>query len=253
MTNLTSDVLVEPITDASDFGRLFDITAASFGRQISDQVWLALNPNWETPSGRATGIEGLRKRWETATRNDAGDLNTVFLKATVPSNPDSDSGRAIAGMAIWQQASVVPGKGDPPVTDLSKVVDLEQKHPGDEASQRYLVQVDRSLHARRISLVDEIAADADSPALFVLDMCCVDPAFQRRGVARRLTEWGFAEARRRGGLELTTEASTNGRKVYAQCGFVQEGGEIEFVGDEDVKGRGIPSNVFMRTGRPGRN
>ncbi|KAL3459132.1 hypothetical protein BJX64DRAFT_207458 [Aspergillus heterothallicus] len=247
---------IEPITSASDFARFFDITALTFGHQIHDGIWAAFNPSWDTPAGREAGIARLVSRWYSTTRDRNGELNTVFLKAVVPGDANGDSVQGkegeketIAGVAIWVQASNLPGYGDAPPTDLGAAMDLDALYPGNPGEQRYLRQIDASLHGRRAEVVAEIAG-SDSPAVFVLDLCVVDPAFQRRGVAKGLVEWGLDEGKRRGGLEAVTEASAMGRHVYAGLGFVQEGGELECRVDEEFKGRSWPSNVFMRTGRP---
>ncbi|KAL2810735.1 hypothetical protein BJX63DRAFT_422834 [Aspergillus granulosus] len=252
MATTNSEVRVEPITSASDFPRFFDITALTFGHQIGDGIWSAFNPAWDTPSGREAGISRLVSRWSSTTRDRNGSPNTIFLKAVVPRNgreSEGGQGEDIAGVAIWVQASNVAGYGDKPVTDVSHAMDLNTLYPGDLNEQRYLRQVDASLHGRRVEMVNEIAG-SDSPAVFVLDLCVVDPAFQRRGIAKKLVEWGLKEAKRRGGLEAVTEASAMGRHVYRQLGFVQEGGEMECRVDEQFQGRPWPSNVFMRTGRP---
>ncbi|KAJ0425629.1 hypothetical protein BJY00DRAFT_274661 [Aspergillus carlsbadensis] len=250
-TTNPASIRIEPITTAKDFARFFDIAALTFGHQIHDGVWSAFHPGWDTPAGREAAISRLVARWESITKDRNGDANTVFLKAVVPRGGGDDSGEAeedIAGVAIWVQASNVPGYGDKPATDLGAAMDLDALYPGNAAEQRYLRQLDASLHGRRAALVSEIAS-SESPAVMVLDLCTVDPAFQRRGIARKLAQWGLDEARRRGGLEAVTEASAMGRHVYRQLGFVQEGGEMEARVDEEFRGRSWPSNVFMRTGR----
>ncbi|KAL2853599.1 hypothetical protein BJX68DRAFT_265067 [Aspergillus pseudodeflectus] len=248
MATTASAVRIEPITTAHDFARFFDITALTFGHQIHDGIWSAFNPGWDTPAGREAGIARLVGRWESTTTDREGRPNTVFLKAVVPGGSSGEGEEEIAGVAIWVQASNVPGYGDKPATDLGEAMDLEALYPDNPTEQRYLRQLDASLHGRRVALVSEIAT-TDSPALMVLDLCTVDPAFQRRGIARGLVQWGLDEAKRRGGLEAVTEASAMGRHVYGQLGFVQEGGEMEAKVDEEFRGRAWPSNVFMRTGR----
>ncbi|KAL2853305.1 hypothetical protein BJY01DRAFT_207268 [Aspergillus pseudoustus] len=246
-----STVRVEPITSPADIPRFFDITALTFGHQIRDGIWSAFHPAWDTPSGREAAIARLAARWASTTKDRNGEPNTVFLKAVVPRDGDGEGEEEeeIAGVAIWVQASNVPGHGDAPATDLGVAMDLNALYPGNLTEQRYLRQIDASLHGRRVEVVREIAG-SESPAVFVLDLCVVDPAFQRRGIARKLVEWGLDEAKRRGALEAVTEASAMGRHVYGQLGFVQEGAEMEAQVDEEFRGRSWPSNVFMRTGRP---
>ncbi|KAI9369390.1 hypothetical protein BJX61DRAFT_149172 [Aspergillus egyptiacus] len=242
-------VTVTPIRDASPLPRFFDITAAAFGHQAADSIWTSMNPLWDTPPGRSAAISRLTQRLSSTTTNRNGDPNTVFLQATVPT---SDGEEEIAGVAIWVQSSVVPGFGDPPTATLREAMDLEALYPGMEAEQRYLCQVDAALHRRRGEVVREVARrdrEGSVPAVWALDLCAVDPKFQRRGVAMALVERGLEEARRRGGLEAVLEASSMGRHVYSKLGFVQEGGEIEYDVDEEFRERERPSNVFMRTGK----
>ncbi|KAL4887551.1 hypothetical protein BJY04DRAFT_3742 [Aspergillus karnatakaensis] len=238
-------VTISAITNPADFTRFFAIAAATFGHQTQDGIWLAFHPGFDTPEGASKGTERLIKRWESTTRDRNGDPNTIFLKATVPR--DDGSGEEIAGVAIWVQASAVEGRGQKPAASLAESTNLEDYYPGNPTEQKYLCQLDDSLHRQRLEYVNAIA-ESDSPAVFALDLCTVDPAFQRRGIAGKLVEWGLYEARRRGGLEAVTEASAMGRSVYAKLGFVQQGSEVEYAVDEEFKTRARPSNVFMRTG-----
>ncbi|KAJ5670176.1 uncharacterized protein N7477_005539 [Penicillium maclennaniae] len=125
-------------------------------------------------------------------------------------------------------------------------MDLEALYPGNEPEQRYLCQVMASLHRRRIEIIKE-KATAVPPAVMVLDMCAVDPSYQRKGIARALVQWGLDEARRRDNLEAITEASSMGRHVYEKMGFQAEGPDIEYFVDDDFECRKGPPNVFMRT------
>ncbi|KAL4938988.1 hypothetical protein BDV06DRAFT_225479 [Aspergillus oleicola] len=213
-----AQVRVSPITDPSDLTRFFDVTASTFGSQVKDGFWIAMNPGWDTPEGRSGGISRFANRWGSTTTDRYGRPNTVFLKATVD---DNEGKKAIAGVAIWVQASMVDGYGDKPVIDLGEAMDLNTLYPGVLDEQKYVSQVDRSLHKRRLEVVQE-AASTSFPAVMVLDLCAVDPAFQRRGVANALVQWGPDEAKSRGGLEAVLEASSMGRLVYGKMGFQQE-------------------------------
>ena len=241
-----SDVHVEPVIKADDIARCFEIAAAAFGTQTADKNWMAFNPGWDTPEGKMEGISRMKSRWSTATVDKAGNLNTVILKATVP---DPDKGEAIAGMAIWLQGSVVPGHGDAPEPDLAKAMDLNALYPGNAAAHKYLCQIDKALTTQRGDAVRE-AASLSLPAVLILDICAVDPAFQRRGIAPKLVQWGLDEAVRRGGLEVVTESTMAGRKMYSRLGFKEDGPETEYHFDGEFKDRVHPYNIFMRTGRP---
>lgn len=242
------DVRVEPVTQADDIARCFEIAAATFGTQTADNIWMAWNPGWNTPEGKAEGISRMRRHWATATVDQAGNLNTVYLKATVP---DSDEGEVIAGIAIWLQASIIPGYGDAPETDLVKAMDLDTLYPGDASAHRYICQLTKSLLRQRNECIVE-AALYSPPAVMIGDLCGVDPAFQGRSIGSKLVQWALDEAVRRGGLEIVLEASTKGRPVWSRLGFKQDGPEIEYHLDDEFRDRQLPSNIFMRTRGPER-
>jgi GNAT superfamily N-acetyltransferase len=235
---LNEDLRIEVITDASDFGPAYECVLNAFGHQINDGIWGAMNPGWDTPEGKAKNTADFRDRWQAT--KDAG--NTIFLKASLP-DPDAQGARRIAGVAIWVNASAVPGEGEAPGD-----MDVATVYPGDEREQRYLGQLVGSLHKKRHEVIEQKARpDSKQKSVMVLDMCVTDPAFQRRGIARNLVQWGLDEAKRRGDLEAMTEASIMGRHVYRQLGF-REVEEIIYEVDEEFKNRPMPSNIFMRTG-----
>lgn len=241
-----SDLRIELADSAEDIERGFHCACETFGRQTADGIWIAMNPGWDTPAGYERGVKGMTERWRGVANDLDGNPTIAFVKATLP-DPERDGARVTVGMAIWVQASVVEGRGLPPIEDFSLATDLNALYPDNPAEQKYLCQLDYSLHKRRIEVVKE-KATSDSPAVMVLDFCVVDPAYQRRGIASKLVQWGLDEAKRRGGLEAITEASSMGRHVYNRLGFQQEGPEIEYVVDEQFKDRKRPSNIFMRTG-----
>ena len=240
-------IRVEPVTDPSDFNRFFEICALAFGHQVHDGVWCAMNPGWDTPEGCMKGSARLADRMASMTTDRNGKPNTIFLKAIL----DRGSGDAgeIVGAAIWNQASMVSGYGEKPAARIGDTTDLESLYPGNPREQRYLDQVDRSLRRRRLEVIEEIATSS-SPAVMVLDLCVVDPSFQRLGIASRLVEWGLREAKERGSLEAVLEGSAMGRHVYKKLGFQQDGNEFRYDVDEEFRDRDQPSNIFMRTGRP---
>lgn len=240
-----TSVLVEPVHDLDDFLPVYRCISEAFGRQIRDSIWLTMNPEWDSFEGQIAGAARLLQRWKLPTDNKDGQPNTVILKATLP-DPQDETKHKIVGAAIWSQISFVDGHGDRP-TDSPAAADLKRLAP---TEQRFATQMYRSLWKRRVALARE-KASSDSPALFALDTCAVDPAFQRRGVAAKLVEWGLEEAKRRGGLECVTEASPMGRTVYKKLGFRAEGGaeeDLVYEVDEEFRHRDKPEILFMRTG-----
>lgn len=239
------DILIEQITTAEDIEESLNPICDTFGLQTLDAFWMAMNPGWDTPEGKARCASLMVQRWRATTKDLKGRPNTVYLKATAPSS-NGDGSRTIVGTATWIQASNVAGHGDAPTEDLSKAVDLNQLYPGDATEQRYLCQVIASLQRERRQAVRE-KMNSSPPSAMVLDLCVVHPAYQGRGIAKRLVQWGLDEAKARGGLECLTEGSVMGRRVYEKLGF-RSLGEIEYVFDDEFAGRRQASNVFMRTG-----
>lgn len=234
----TEDIRIEPITNPADFEGCFRAQANAFGHQVNDAVWIAFNPGWDTPEGEKACVQRLVDRFNSVTQNRDGKPNIVYIKATVNGT--------IAGMAIWHQFSVVEGWGDEP-GDITKGSFLEDLYPGNKKEQRFLAQADKSLFGRRGEIIRE-KATASPPAVFVMDVCAVDPKFQRRGLATKLVQWGLDEAVKRGNLECVTEGSSMGRLVYLQQGFKADGEETVYEMDEEFKDREMPSNLVLRTG-----
>ena len=235
------DVLVQPVDNPDDFPQLYHCISEAFGRQIKDSIWIAMNQDWDTPKGQREGASKLLERWRSTTKSNDGHPNTVILKATLP-NSEDESKPNIVGAAIWVQASFVDGYGDPPTDSPAALAALTP------TERRFASQMYRSLWKRRVSLARE-KAKTDSPAMFVLDTCAVNPAFQRRGIAGKLVAWGLEEAKRRGKLECTTEASPMGRVLYKRLGFGAEGVEEDLVYEveDEFRDRDKPEILFMRT------
>lgn len=238
-----NDVIISPIETEQDIRQANYCVSEAFGRQAKDAVWMLMNPGWETEEGRENHAQGMIKRWQSITTNKDGKPNAIYLKATLP-DPDKQGERRVVGLAIWKQLSLVEGHGDPFSSDMSEaLVDYDEKN------QRFATQMFNSLWKRRIEYLQQVASDGrDPPAIFVLDICAVDPAYQRRGIAGKLVEFGLAEAKKRGDLECTTEGSAMGRAVYKRLGFKDEGtGDIPYAVDEEFKTWDKPPNVFLRT------
>ena len=222
----------------------FECACNTFGRQTQDAIWMGFNPGWDTPEGQALCAARMVKDWQNPTRDDRGKLNTMYVVATVPDS-DQASSRKVVGLAIWLQLAFVQGQGNPPNEEAALARTLEGLYPHDASQRGHLCRLMVSLHRQRIALLKE-SANTSSPAVMVLDLCTVDPAYQRRGIASKLVQWGLDEAQRRGGIEASTEGSKMGRGVYAKLGFEQEGPEIEYDVDPEFASRPLPSNVFMR-------
>ncbi|KAF1835562.1 hypothetical protein BDW02DRAFT_547881 [Decorospora gaudefroyi] len=239
----TDDIIISTFESEHDVKQANYCVSEAFGRQAKDAVWILMNPGWDTEEGQAKHTQRMIKRWHSITTNKNGQPNTLYLKATLP-DPEKQGERRVVGMAIWTQLSFVQGYGDPFTSDMKEALT-----EFDEKNQRFAAQMFRSLWKRRIAYMREVQESGrNPPAIFVLDMCAVDPAYQRRGIAGKLVEAGLAEAKKRGDLECTTEGSAMGRALYRKLGFKDEGtGDIQFEVDDEFKTWDKPPNVFLRT------
>ncbi|OTB06242.1 hypothetical protein M426DRAFT_114443 [Hypoxylon sp. CI-4A] len=242
---ITEELWIEVIDKPEDVVAGFNCCCHTFGDQTHDAIWMATNPEWDNtgPEGRVRAAERMVEQWRNITYDRVGNANTVFLKATLP----IEGKRVIAGIAIWAQLSMVEGRGERPSDDLRSTLDLKALYPNNEPEQRYLCQVFKSFAKRRVEVVKE-KEDSEPPSLLHLQLCVVDPIYQRKGIASKLVQWGLDEAKRRGGLEAITEASSMGRYVYENLGFRGEGPDIEYAVDSEFLSRDRPANLFMRTG-----
>lgn len=239
------EIIIAPVETEQDIRQANYCVSEAFGRQAKDAVWLLMNPGWDTEEGQAGLAEDMIKRWKNTTTNKDGKPNKIYLKATLP-DPEKPGQRRVVGMAIWQQISEVDGYGDRFDGDMTAA--LEKL---DDTNRRFADQMFKSLWKRRIAYIKEVSQQKDRspPAVFTLDLCAVDPAYQRRGIAGKLVQWGLEEAKKRGNLECTTEGSAMGRGVYRKLGFKDEGnGDINYEVEDEFKDWDKPPNVFLRTG-----
>jgi GNAT superfamily N-acetyltransferase len=240
MTTATSDAAtIALITDAQDFSRVFEVCAKAFGEQTADGIWTVASPGWDTAQGKVDGAARMAARWQKTRASG----NTHFVKASVPS---SDSAAPlIVGIAIWLVASEFPDHGD-----ALEPLDFTDLYPKDKKNARFLQQILGSMQRYRRQVVKDAARpESEKNSVMILDLCALDPVYQRRGIAGKLVQWGLDEAKRRGGIEAITEASVMGRSVYKRLGF-QEVEEIEYEVDDEFRNRSQPSNVFLRTKPP---
>jgi aminocarboxymuconate-semialdehyde decarboxylase len=243
MATSNDNVIIAPFETEQDVRQARYCLSEAFGRQAKDAVWMLMNPGWDTEEGQAKQAQQMAKQWQSITTNKDGQPNALYLKATLP-DPDKQGERRVVGLGIWKQLSFVEGYGDPFSSDMSaSLTELDEKN------QRFATQMFNSLWKRRIAYMREVQeAGRTPPAIFVLDMCAVDPVYQRRGIAGKLVEAGLAEAKKRGDLECTTEGSAMGRAVYMKLGFKDEGtGDIQFEVDNEFQSWDKPPNVFLRT------
>lgn len=238
----SSSVRIALVESPADFDRIFAIEAAGFAVQTADNLWMTAHPGWQDPANAPKFAQNRARRWELTTSDKHGRPNAIFLKAIVNENGEDK----IAGAAIWVQASADPSLGDVPLDYDGHYRLWKTLYPDSERDAVFVTRAMMGMQAFRRAVAQE-KAGTEQPAWMVLDMCAVHPDYQGRGIAKKLVEWGLEEAKRRGGLECTTEGSIMGRRVYSKLGFAR-GPEIDYMVGEEFKDRSLPSNMIMRNG-----
>jgi len=224
-----SALQIEEISDEGDFVSIFEVCSKAFGEQTADGIWTTLNPGWDTVDGKRAGAARMADDW----RKTKSSGHKHYIKASLD--------QRIVGVAIWVNTSLVEGCGH-----LPDPHDYTKLYPNDPSTAKFLAQILGSLTKNRTEVLQSKARDSTQKSVMTLDLCAVDPAYQRRGIANQLVQWGLDEAKRLGDLEAVTEASVMGRSVYKKMGFYDMG-EIEYVLDEEFRSWSQPSNVFLRT------
>ena len=144
-STMSTSVLVQPVNSPDDFAAVYHCIREAFVRQIRDSIWISMNPEWGSPEGQREGASKLLRRWQSATKNEEGQPNTIILKASVP-NPQDETKHKIVGAAIWSQTSFVDGHGDRPTDSPADVAALS------DTEKRFASQMYRSLWKRRVAL-----------------------------------------------------------------------------------------------------
>lgn len=172
--------------------RLFTIASQAFAN--NEPFWDASYPHHTTEEGRKVG--GARFN-ETISRPEVR-----YIKAV-----DLDTG-SIAGFAKWAIF-------DNYMPDLAKDATLPDHAP-------YWETADDRAHAQHL-LTQFVACRNDAIKrtggnLVLLDLLCIDPAYQRKGVGHALVQWGVGKADEMG-VEAVVEGSVPGRPLYEKYGF----------------------------------
>lgn len=176
-----------PAEDA-DMPRLFEITSLAF--KDNEPFWDAMYPRHDTPEGRRIGGERFVKAKHA-------DPNTLYLKAV-----DENTGD-IAGFAKWnvfRNRFPAPAKAEGDFWDN----DEEKAY-----TQHLMTEFNRD----RMTYLKLTNGNAVN-----LDICVIDPKYQRMGIGGLLVEWGINKADELG-FDAIVESSVFGKGLYEKNGF----------------------------------
>ncbi|KAF2716252.1 acyl-CoA N-acyltransferase [Polychaeton citri CBS 116435] len=194
-------IQVLPAED-SDFPRLFEVFSLAF--RGKEPFVDAAYPDHESAAGNAAGAARFQKSKDN-------DPNARFFKAVDTSLTGGD---AIVGLAKWYVYTGTPPADEPfpaPGTegDYWTAVGGEELYLYNKGLQPLFLR-------KRKDAIERNAAK-----VIALDICCVDPGHQRKGVGHALVEWGTRLADEMG-VESVVESSVFGKGLYEKNGFVFE-------------------------------
>lgn len=182
--------ILAPAEDA-DMYRLFEITSLAFKK--NEPFWCAMYPGHETAEGRRLGGERFVKAKHA-------DPHTLYLKAV-----DEQTGE-IAGFAKWnvyRNRFPAPAKAE------------GDFWPSDE-EKAYTQHLMTEFNRDRMAFLKSTDGNAVN-----LDICVIDPKYQRMGIGGLLVSWGVDKADELG-FDAIVESSVFGKGLYEKNGFVFE-------------------------------
>lgn len=175
------------ITSADDFHGVVAVEKAAFADFPLMQVVFGPRPTDETLIAASLTTQVAK---HTSTFND--DPCVRFMKASLPSGQIIGVGK----WYLWTPESVAnPFPAEFPPTGNQKLGEYV-------FGEFWKVMMERM----------------QGKSFVYLHVLAIDPAFQRRGVGKKLCEWGLAEADRLG-QEAYVDASPEGRGLYAKLGW----------------------------------
>ncbi|KAK6393200.1 hypothetical protein LTR81_026495 [Elasticomyces elasticus] len=161
--------------DDGDMERLFEICSLAFN--TNEPLWEIFWPKYLLDSGRKQGAERMRETRRT-------DPSTKYMKAV-------DEAGTIMGMAKWNIHDSKAAK-----TDVPKVANYWDQ--GEDLE--YSTVISEIFSVKRNEAIRRTGGN-----VVILDICVVDPAYQRKGVGHALVNWGTAKADELG-IEATVES-----------------------------------------------
>ncbi|KAF2127680.1 hypothetical protein P153DRAFT_294915 [Dothidotthia symphoricarpi CBS 119687] len=182
--------------------------------------------------------EDMRIFWHDWVRNDWKNPRVRILVTTAM----EEGQEKISGVAIWERQGSDEG---------AKKVQEEWTDPCDVFLPLPSTE-NRALDPTKRTILQDsypyFAHHWDGPRAnnWYLSLCCIDPAFQKRGFGYELVDWGVKKAREEN-VHASVIASHENEKFYLRCGFdeiVGNGceGEGNPLGIANVKGGDI---LFM--------
>ncbi|TKA80651.1 hypothetical protein B0A55_01876 [Friedmanniomyces simplex] len=175
----------------ADMERIFEICSLAFARE--EHFWDVFWPKHWEEAGRKQGAERMRETRRT-------DPTTKYMKAV-----DSETG-TIMGMAKW---NIFDKKNSDSVTPKAIANYWDQ---GDDLA--YSTAISELFIKERNDAIREHGGN-----LVSLDICTIDPKYQRKGVGGELVKWGTQRADEMG-VAAVVESSVYGKGLYEKHGYV---------------------------------
>jgi GNAT superfamily N-acetyltransferase len=156
--------------------------------------------------------------WATRTRKSFYEPRNRIIVATLIENGQEK----VVGMSTWQR------QGD---DEGAKKIMAEYQNPGPESEVFTPLPSlnNRAIDPTRATILQDaypffshhwsgITNGLPRSNNWYLNLCCIDPAYQKRGVGKPLVQWGLAKAREEN-VHASVTTSYQNEKFYLRCGF----------------------------------
>ena len=197
----------------ADIPRITDITLAAFNNDELN-TWLFTRGN-EMPYTRRS-VSNRRVRSLLLSPGV-----TAFVTVTDEQDPPAWPRDVVVGYACWERA----GEHKQPSSETSSgyLAALERKLLGLEKSYVKFSHTDQCVDRQRFTIFNkenELLGDIFAPLKEYrkLEILAVDPAWQGKGVAKRLMQWAFDRCKEEA-VPIILIASVAGRPLYKALGF----------------------------------
>jgi GNAT superfamily N-acetyltransferase len=151
--------------------------------------------------------------WHARVRQFFSDPRSIIIVATV----EEAGAEKIAGMATWQRQGDDKG--------ALKIMQAWKDHallPLPLVENRAIDPTKRTILQDAYPYFkhhwDATTNDIPRSQNWYLNLCAIDPAFQKRGIGQHLVAWGLERARQEN-VHASTISSFQNERFYLRCGF----------------------------------
>jgi GNAT superfamily N-acetyltransferase len=154
--------------------------------------------------------------WHTRTRKSFFEPRNRTIVATIT----EDDEEKIVGMATWQRQGDDAG---------AQTIMSDWQDPGPDAFEPLKSTTNRAIDESKATILQDaypyfkhhwsgMTNGLPRANNWYLNLCCIDPAYQKRGVGQQLVSWGLERARKEN-VHASVTTSYQNERFYLRCGF----------------------------------